>query len=171
MFFVKEILDISINSDSANHIKTSNNNRRRTKIEDNLVGERLTQTSISPNGDFILNKTTSVNEKGEKEKHSYIYNLKQKELQTIEIQDGYNWMPTSNILYNTKVNKDKSYNITTKDPVSFEEKTIIKNLPAESYPQFLPNEKYLILSQKIKLDKRKGDIKTLLSQKIDKVDT
>ena len=159
----KELLDITIQSDSNNQIKTNNNNKRSIRIEDNLVGERLTQTSISPNGDFILNKTTSVNEKGEKESYSYLYNLKNKDLDAIKLENGYNWMPSSNLLYNVKTNKDKTFNIITKDPISFVENTIIEDLPSETSPKFLPNEKSLILSESKKLDKRKGDIRPLLS--------
>lgn len=160
---VKELLEVTLKTDSTCNIQTNNRKDRRTKIEDNLVGERLTQSSISPNGEWVINKTVTVNEKGERTNSSYLYNLSGKEIKSTKLEDGYSWMPTSNLLFAKKTNKNNSYNLVIKNPNTFEEKILAENLPSNTSSRILPNEEYIILSEKRKLDKRKGDIKALLS--------
>lgn len=158
-----ENLSISVQCDEPTNIQTSNNNKRRTKIEDNLVGNRATSASLSPNGDFLLSNFASVNDEGTRTESSLLYNLKEKNPIPTPIPNRYYWMPTSNLLYHTKKINDKFYSVSTRNPLTSEEKIIVSEIPSNASIRFLANEKQLVYQESKNFDKRKGDIKAILS--------
>ncbi|VBB43766.1 conserved exported hypothetical protein [uncultured Paludibacter sp.] len=134
--------------DTANHYFVSNSFLRRMTIEDVLVGKRVTSTSISPSGRFILMKFTTTNEDGKTQKSVQIFDTKQKKniLDEIDNRNQLDWMPKSDKLYYFE-SDDEGFNMYLFDPLNADKKLIAKNIPFENFT-ISPDEKTLYYTKK-----------------------
>jgi len=138
----------------------ANNQKRKVDFSDIILGNRLTNTRISPNGQYVL--LSYRNTLGEKSvSGTELYNIKTGNRITIEGKYMLNWMPASEKLYYVEI-LDNTRNLITVDPATLKEETIAKNIPNHSF-RFSPDEKTLFFSVEQKGEEPKGDLKLFLS--------
>ena len=150
-------------TDSLTSFIISNSSLRRMSFHDNMLGNRVSNISISPQGQYAL--ISYRNTTGERSNSSTeLYNIKSGTRVIIDINGSKRqlwWMPNSEKLYYVSRIDDKS-NLVTINPASLEEQIIAKDIPDENI-WFSPDEKTLFYSKQENGDERKGDLKLLKS--------
>ena len=150
------------NDTIANFI-TSSSPLRRMSFEDNMLGNRVSNVSISPQGQYAL--ISYRNTMGERSAVSTeLYNIRSRTRVVIDTNSGkrqLSWLPSSEKLYYVSKTGDKS-NLVTINPATLEETTIARDIPDE-HIMFSPDEKTLFYSKQENGDERKGDLKLLKS--------
>lgn len=128
-----------------------------------LLGKRVTNTSISPNGQYAL--ISYRNTFGEKSvSTTELYNVstgRQVLLDTDGSKKQLSWMPVSEKMFYLLKTEDGT-NLITIDPATLQETILAKNIPDE-YMTFSPDEKTLFYTKQEKGEETKGDLKLLLS--------
>lgn len=151
------------NKESPANFHTQNSDKRNIIFSDIIKGKRITDTRISPSGQYAL--ISFRNSFGEKSISTIeLLNLKTGSnvlLDTDNNKKQLNWMPQSEKLYYIS-NNDNSTNLITIDPTTLEETVLIKNVPDENI-QFASNEKFLFYRQLEKEEESKSDLKLLKS--------
>lgn len=136
------------------------NEKRKIDFTDIILGKRLTNTRISPNGQYIL--LSYRNTLGEKSITSTeLYEIKTDRRVLMGNKEQLSWMPSSEKLYYVEI-MDDIRNLIAVDPATLEETTIAKNIPKESF-RISPDERSLFFSVQQKGEEPKGDLKLLLS--------
>lgn len=122
--------------------------KRRITIEDILIGKRVSSSSISPSGRFVLLRYTETLPGGENRSTVEVYDSKQK--RTVFSETGnraqLNWMPKSDLL-SFVADEEKTRSLFTLDPLTLNTVKIAENLPKESF-YFAPDEKSMFYSTK-----------------------
>lgn len=134
--------------DSLLNFTFNNINKRRITINDIIEGKRVTDSSISPSGRFILLSFRETLKGGENRYTTEIYDTRQKRIILSEVtsRSQLNWMPKSDILYYVATGND-GRDMYTLDPLKSETKIIAQNLPNESF-RMAPDEKSMFYSSK-----------------------
>lgn len=156
---------INIEVKAADEYKDANlvasyNGKRRTKVQDGLVGIRATSVKTSPKGDFVLVSYRSVDKEGKVRQFTELRNVKTGKTSNYGVQ-VVNWMPQSNRLYYMKKQGD-DLQLISADPNDLQESIMAHNIPMGNFV-FSPDETFLIYFEKESNDERKGDLKLLLS--------
>lgn len=136
---------------------TNNSPKRRIKIEDILIGNRVYNSYISPNGKYVLLRFASVNDKGEKHQTIQIYDVKNGKIILDEDDNRkmLNWMPKTDKLYFFEDDYE-GMNMYLYDPATSEKTILAKKLPKENY--FIsPDGKMLFYSDKETLEEKIPD--------------
>lgn len=149
--------------DSLSDFTVSNSSKRFVTFKDMRLGKRVTNTRISPNGNYVLISYT--NTLGEKSESSIeLYNIKKGTRLLID-QGGQkkqlNWLPKSEKMYyvaNTVTGND----LITIDPNTLEEKIRIKNVPNFTI-RFAPDEQSFFYYKQDNGDEKSGDLTLLQS--------
>lgn len=140
-----------------------NTSKRFVNFTDMLLGKRVTNTSMSPNGQYAL--ISYRNTFGEKSvSTTELYNVstgKQVLLDTDGSKKQLSWMPVSEKMFYLLKTEDGT-NLITIDPATLQETILAKNIPDESMT-FSPDEKTLFYTKQEKGEETKGDLKLLLS--------
>ncbi len=148
-------------SDSITTIRTSIDDKRLIKIEDILVGARVTGTSVSPNGRFVIINYRNVNNTG---KASYSYELF--DTKTNIRRNAGNariaWMPKTNKYYYTSALFFDNRRLITVDPETQIETVICEKIPQSTF-YFTPDEKSLLFTETETGASSKGDLQLLTS--------
>jgi dipeptidyl aminopeptidase/acylaminoacyl peptidase len=141
--------------------RLTKSDKRRVDFTDIILGKRLTNTRISPNGQYAL--LSYRNTLGEKSITSTeLYNISSgKRVSIGDDKKQLSWMPASEKLYYVET-IDESRNLITIDPATLEETVIARNVPKESF-SISPDEKTLFFYIQQKGEEPKGDLKLLLS--------
>lgn len=151
----------SQNKDTTTLFNIVNTDHRRIDFSDIILGKRLTNAQISPNGQYAL--LSYRNNFGEKSILSTeLYN--QKTGKSIQIGDGkpqLNWLPTTNKMYYVQTLGDIN-NLVTIDPETLQETIIARDIPKENLT-ISPDEKSLYYYVQEKGNETRGDLKLLLS--------
>lgn len=151
----------SQNKDTTTLFNIVNTDHRRIDFSDIILGKRLTNAQISPNGQYAL--LSYRNNFGEKSILSTeLYN--QKTGKSIQIGDGkpqLNWLPTTNKMYYVQTLGDIN-NLVTIDPETLQETIIARDIPKENLT-ISPDEKSLYYYVQEKGNETIGDLKLLLS--------
>lgn len=154
---------ISIETDKkvSSVFNISKSDKRNIDFSDIIIGKRLTNTRISPNGQYIL--LSYRNTLGEKSVTSTeLYNTKtSKRIPISEDKKQLGWMPVSEKLYYVET-VDDTRNLLAIDPATLEETVIAKNVPKETL-WILPDEQTALYYVEQKGDEPKGDLKLVLS--------
>ncbi len=134
--------------DSLLHFTFNNINKRRISINDILEGTRVTGSSISPSGRFILLSLRETLKGGRNVNYTEIYDTRQKRtiLSEVANRTQLSWMPKSDILYYV-ADGNEGRIMYTLDPLKSETKIIAQNLPKESF-YIAPDEKSMFYSSK-----------------------
>lgn len=151
----------SQNKDTTTLFNIVNTDHRRIDFSDIILGKRLTNAQISPNGQYAI--LSYRNNFGEKSILSTeLYN--QKNGKSIQIGDGkpqLNWLPTTNKMYYVQTLGDLN-NLVTIDPETLQETIIARDIPKENLT-ISPDEKSLYYYVQEKGNETRGDLKLLLS--------
>ncbi len=135
-------------TDSLLNYTFNGTNKRRIDIKDILEGKRVSNSSISPSGRFVLLSFRETVPGGKNVDYIEIYDTKQK--QTIisekDNRDRIRWMPESDLLYYVDDVNDKR-DIYTLNPLTMEINVLATGLPKESF-YMVPDEKSIIFSSK-----------------------
>ena len=142
------------------NLSSSNDGKRRTKVQDGLEGVREKYNKTSPNGDFVLIGYRGVDNEGKVRSFTELKNIKTGNIVSLGTQI-VNWMPQSNKYYymNKRAN---DMQLIAVDPATRVEEILSDNIPMGSFI-FAPDETFLIYFDTDKEDERKGDLKFLLS--------
>lgn len=132
-------------SDAA--VIVSSNGKQKLSIYDLMIGDRVSATSISPMGKYVLVKVSSVLPDGKTQSEVQLIDAKTGKL--LRSFDGpraaVSWMPVSEQLMFEK-KSITGRQIWTINPVTGEEALFADNLPEGSY-RIAPTEDFLIFSQ------------------------
>lgn len=149
--------------DSQTIFSVANTNKRTVNFTDMLLGKRVTSTSISPNGQYLL--IGYRNTFGEKSLSTTdLYDIKTGNAVQIDIDNKkkqLGWLPSNNkLFYISKT--EESIDLITVDPARLIETTLAKNIPDESII-FSPDGRSFFYSKQDKGEETKGDLKLLQS--------
>ncbi len=144
-------LKIEVKPEEADSLLTytfNSTGTRRINIKDILEGKRVSNSTISPSGRFLLLTLRETLPGGSNRSYTEVYDTKQKRTILSEsssrVQLG--WMPKQDLLYFTKDDKD-SYRFCTLNPLTMEVKVMAEGLPKERF-QVAPDEQSLFFSSK-----------------------
>ncbi|GHV15074.1 peptidase S9 [Bacteroidia bacterium] len=150
-------------NDSLTVFSFSNSDKRLVNFTDMMLGKRVTNIRISPEGQYILiSYRNTFGEKGSST--TELYNIKAKSSVLIDTDGAkrqLSWMPKSEkLFYISKT--EEGVNLITIDPATMQESTLAKNIP-DQYIQIAPNERVLFYSKQEKGEESKSDLKLLKS--------
>ena len=151
-------------NDSITNFFISNNSARRINFSDIMLGKRVSDVKISPQGKYVLISYREVINEKTTITSTELYNIKTQSRIIIDVNGSkrlLNWMPVSEKLYYTTKTGDNT-NLITIDPVTFEEQVIAENIPNENII-FSPDEKALFYTKQDKGEEEKGDMILLKS--------
>ncbi|WP_029904311.1 S9 family peptidase [Prevotella sp. 10(H)] len=142
---------------------TLNTNKRTVNFTDMLLGKRVTNTSMSPNGRYaLISYRNTFPEKGISTTELYNTSTgKQVLIDKEGSKQQLSWMPLSEKLFYRFKTEDGT-DLITIDPATLEESVFAKNIPDE-YITFSPDERTIFYSKQENGEERKGDLKLLLS--------
>lgn len=150
-------------SDSLTNFIVSNSNKRYVNFTDMMLGKRVTNTSMSPKGQYLLiSYRNTFGEKGTSTTELYeVKTGKSLLIDTDGAKRQLGWMPkTEKLFYLAK--DDENIHLTTIDPATLQENIIARNVPNE-YLSFSPDQKTLFYHKQEKGEEAKGDLKLLKS--------
>ena len=134
----------------------SHNNKRSITIRDILVGKRVSSSSISPSGDYVLLGYTTTQNDGKAFSEKELISLKSNSRVVLSSQINYGWMPTSNKLYYIRKTSEQS-DLITINPQNQEESIFASDIP-DGVCRFTPDEKSLIYTDTEKAEASKSDL-------------
>ncbi len=140
----KNDIRISIETDTPEKWIQADNKDRRYTLMDVLTGKRIALAELSPSGKYLLKAYSFTDDNGQTD-YSYTIADPATGQELFGIGQYMVWMPKSDLLYFTR-NRSGKKQLVTFDPVSKEEKVIVKDLP-NGYITMSPSEDYIILSQ------------------------
>ncbi len=141
----------------------NNTDARRINIKDILEGKRVSDSSISPSGRFLLLNLRETLSGGSSRGYTEIYDTKQKRTILSEPADRtqLSWMPQSDLLYYVADDND-GRTLYTLDPLTAETKIIAEGLPKENF-HMAPDEQSIFFSSKESITiSNPGGLKRLL---------
>lgn len=149
--------------DSAAVFAFSSSERRRYWTSDFLMGKKILGVSLSPNGRFALVNYSYVYKDGSVGNCCELTDLNSGKLLWREDPNTRQlaWMPLSNSLYYTS----KGFSgkeLRTLDPLTLEEKVLVKDFPDGSYT-WSPKESFLLYSVPETLPAEKGDLRRIIN--------
>lgn len=133
-----------------------NGDKRNITIKDLLDGERVSSTSISPNGQYVLLGYTTTKSDGKTFSTKELLSLKTNKKIALASSNKYEWMPTSNKFYYTD-NASGEVKLIVVDPETMVEQVLSNNIPTGDF-QIAYNEQYLIYTDREVADAPKGDL-------------
>ncbi|PXV68832.1 dipeptidyl aminopeptidase/acylaminoacyl peptidase [Dysgonomonas alginatilytica] len=133
-----------------------NGDKRNITIKDLLDGERVSSTSISPNGQYILLGYTTTKSDGKTFSTKELLSLKTNKRVALANSNKYEWMPTTNKFYYTD-NASGEVKLIVVDPETMVEQVLSNNIPTGDF-QIAYNEQYLIYTDREAADAPKGDL-------------
>ena len=150
-------------NDSLTVFSLSNSGKRLVGFTDMMLGKRVTNIRISPEGQYaLISYRNTFGEKGVST--AELYNIKTKSSVLIDTDGAkkqLDWMPKSEkLFYVSKI--DEAVNLITIDPATMQESILAKNIP-DQFMQIAPNERFFFYSKEEKEDESKSDLKLLKS--------
>ncbi len=150
-------------SDSLTVFSLTNSDKRLVNFTDMMLGKRVTNIRISPDGQYaLISYRNTFGEKGVST--TELYNVKTKSTVLIDTDGAkrqLDWMPKSEkLFYISKT--EEAVNLITIDPLTMQESILAKNIP-DQYIQIAPNERLLFYSKQEKGEESKSDLKLLKS--------
>ncbi len=126
----------------------ADNGKRRISINDILEGTRLSSSSVSPSGRFVLLRLSETLKGGKSRSYTEVYDARQKRTVLSESanRSQLRWMPKSDLLSYVEEG-DNGNQMYTLDPLTSKTKLIAQNLPKESF-HIAPDENSLFYSSK-----------------------
>ncbi len=138
----------SADDDSLLSTSFSNNPSRHIGIKDILEGKRVTSSSISPSGRYVLLQLSETLTGGDTKRYVEVYDTKQQRTLLHESvnRSQLKWMPKSDLLSHV-VDTENGRSMVTLDPLTMMSTTIAEDLPKENFT-VAPDEKSMFYSSK-----------------------
>lgn len=133
-----------------------NKEKHPITIKELLTGKRVTSSTISPNGDYVLLNYTTTKDDGKTFGEKELLSLKTNRRVILSSATDYNWLPTSNKLYYTE-NRSGITNLFVVDPETLQEQLLVQDIPTGTFT-FTPDEKLLIFTDREVADASKSDL-------------
>ena len=135
-------------SDSLLNYTFNNNINRRISINDILEGKRVSSSTISPSGRFILLSLSETHKGGRNSNFTEIYDTKEKRtiLSEPANRSQIKWMPKSDLLFYVDDRND-ARSVYSLNPITNETVLLAERLPKERF-YIAPDEKSLFFSSK-----------------------
>jgi dipeptidyl aminopeptidase/acylaminoacyl peptidase len=144
-------------------ITTAGTAERYVNFTDMLLGKRVTATSMSPSGQYVL--LSFKNTFGEKSLATTELYDTATGRHTLIDTDGskkqLGWMSVGDKLF-YRLTTDEGTNLIVVDPATLQETILAKNIPDERIV-FSPDERVFFYTKEDKGEERKGDLRLLLS--------
>lgn len=154
-------INIESDKDISSSFNITNNEKRNIDFTDIILGKRLTNSRISPNGQYVLlSYKNTLGDKSVTSTELYTINTG-KRVAIGGDKKQLSWMPQSEKLYYVET-LDDTNNLITIDPATLEETVIARGVPKETL-WILPDEKTFLYYVEQKGEEPKGDLKLLLS--------
>ncbi len=121
---------------------------RRININDIIEGNRISNTSISPSGRFVLMRLSTTLPGGRVKGYVEVLDTKDNKIVLSESSSRQmlNWMPKSDLLFYVE-DTENGRTLYTLNPLNNTSSILADNLPRESF-RFAPDEKSLFFSTK-----------------------
>ncbi|HUI32378.1 MAG TPA: S9 family peptidase [Dysgonamonadaceae bacterium] len=134
--------------DSLLTISFSDDPSRRIGIKDILEGKRVSSSTISPDGRFVLLKLSETLSGGDTKRYVELFDTKQNRtlIHETDNRTQLKWMPKSNKLFYV-ADTENGRSMITLDPLTMEESVIAEDLPKENF-NIAPDEKSMFYSTK-----------------------
>lgn len=130
--------------------------KRNVTIKDILEGKRITKTSISPNGQYVLFEYSDVQSGGKAVVSKELFSVKNNKSINLNTNINYSWLPTSNKLY--YVDKSTGKNVLyTLNPETMSLDILHADIPDGSF-DFTNDEKILLYTDSEAPTKSKSDL-------------
>ena len=144
-------LKIEVKPDEADSLLSytfNDTEKRRINIKDILEGKRVTNSSISPSGRFLLLSFRETLPGGSNRNHTEIYDTRQKRVILSEpsSRSQLRWMPKRELLMFT-ADDNEGRTLYTLDPLTMETAVLAEGLPKENF-HMAPDEQSLFFSSK-----------------------
>ena len=144
-------LKIEVKPDEADSLLSytfNDTEKRRINIKDILEGKRVTNSSISPGGRFLLLSFRETLPGGSNRNHTEIYDTRQKRVILSEpsSRSQLRWMPKRELLMFT-ADDNEGRTLYTLDPLTMETAVLAEGLPKENF-HMAPDEQSLFFSSK-----------------------
>jgi len=138
-------------------------NRRFLWTPDFLMGKRISNASISPNGRYALIDYNIILKDGSRSSISeLVYLISGEVMWSLDTSNrNMQWMPKTNALYFTVKGLDGN-ELHTFNPVTQQQEILARNLPNGSF-SFSPKENFLIFSVEESADEDKGELHRLIN--------
>ena len=135
--------------DSLQHYTLSTELKRRIQINDILEGKRVSSSSISPSGRFVLLRLSETLSGGKTIAYTEVYDthLQRTILSEAASRSQLKWMPKSDLLTYV-AESENGLSMFSLNPQNASTKEIANNLPKEAAFIISPDEKSLFFSQK-----------------------
>lgn len=135
--------------DSLQQYTLSTELKRRININDILDGKRVSSSSISPSGRFVLLRLSETLAGGKTMSYTEVYdtNTKRTVLSEASSRSQLRWMPKSDLLTYI-ADSENGLSMFTLNPLTSATKEVANNLPRETSFMMSPDEKSLFFSQK-----------------------
>lgn len=130
--------------------------KRNITIKDILEGTRISQATISPNGQYVLLEYSTTKDDGKKSSSRELFIHKTNRKIQLASNKSVRWMPTTSKLFYTD-DSSGTLNLITIDPETLTEETIARNIPTGNF-SFTPDEKSLIYTDSESPDENKKDL-------------
>ena len=126
----------------------SDNPSRHIGIKDILEGKRVSSSSISPSGRYVLLQLSETLTGGDTKRYVEVYDTKQQRTLLHESvnRSQLKWMPKSDLL-SYVVDTENGRSMITLDPLTMMTNTIAEDLPKENFT-IAPDEKSMFYSSK-----------------------
>ena len=154
----KESLKIKINSKDS-LLNLTEYDKSFIKVNDIIEGTRVSVSSISPNGRFMILSYSNVMAGGTASRYSELYDSKTGN--RLYLDRSMSWMPVSNKLYYV-AQRNESNSLIIVDPETLSESVFAVNIPRGGF-RIAPNEQFLLYTERESYEERKGDLLILKS--------
>lgn len=132
---------------------------RRFSTLGTMTGERVTKTSISPDGKYIIVYYSERFSKQDSESHAELIETQTGKTITADLNSSANWMPKGSKIYYTSKGIS-GYTLYTMDVPSMKSEIIARNVPNASF-FFTPDMHYVIYNQYVEGEKENGPTRRL----------
>lgn len=129
-------------NDKIDYVFSKLKDKRKITIRDIIEGKRITSSTISQDGNYILLKYTTTKSDGKTYTENELYNVRDNKRLSLSPTIKYSWMPHSSKLYYTDNRSDK-IQLKTVNPMTLAEEILADDIPDGSF-FFTPDEQQLI---------------------------
>lgn len=142
-------------------IKADASMKRRFSLDDTAFGERITSTSISPDGNWLITQYSNQYDTDKTLRRATLKDLRTDRIQTLPADMVLGWMPSGATLYGA-VKGTTGYEIIQIDPSTMVRTTVAKEVPEAHVVWNRKGDKFYYTVTD-KLAKQEGPLKRLTS--------
>ena len=124
--------------------ETSSSAKRAYNIYDVMQIPTCSGVSISPNGKFVIDRKTWLDNQGNNHVKNELRNCLTNQI-VASFDERIAWMPRTNRYYFTEKNSEGKLQLITVNPLNMQREVLVEELP-EGYFQFTPDEKSLVFT-------------------------